>query len=121
LVTSYPQFPLLAGVLASAAADELIVSESTGRPRPGTALLLVAGTALFLAGRTLMPVITRRSVPWTCVAGLVVLVAVKPAAAGLPAYALTAAVDLVLLSITLADLAAARLAARRNAGGRQGP
>lgn len=120
LVTSYPQFPLLAGVLASAAADELIVSQSTGRARQGTALLLVAGTALFLAGRILLPVITRRSVPWMSVAGLVVLVAVRPATAALPAYAVTAAVDLVLLSITLADLAVARLAARRNAGGRPG-
>ncbi|WP_203921406.1 low temperature requirement protein A [Rugosimonospora africana] len=120
LVTSYPQFLLLGGVLASAAGDELIVAQSTGSARLGTAMLLVSGTGLFLAGRILLPVITRRSVPRMSVGGLVVLPAVIPATAALPAYAVTAAVDLILLSITLADLAVARWAARRGSGGPAG-
>lgn len=120
LGTSYLQLILLAGVLTTAAGNELIIGQQSGSIRQASAVALVGGTALFLISRILMPVVTCHVVPRAYLAGLIALIAVVPATASLPPYSATAGVDLILIAIITVDVVLKRRGARQVAGGRPG-
>lgn len=108
LVAGYLHLMLLAGILATAAGSEMIILGAAGANLTSYAHILGAGAFLFLLSRVLETVICDRRVPWTRVAGLVAMVAVKPVTIHLPPVATAAAVDLILLLIAIVDRARAR-------------
>lgn len=108
LVAGYLHLMLLAGILATAAGNEMIILGAAGANLTSYAHILGAGAFLFLLSRVLETVICDRRVPWTRVVGLVAMVAVKPVTIHLPPVATAAAVDLILLLIAVVDRARAR-------------
>ena len=105
LVAGYLHLMLLAGILASAAGNEMIITGAAGGNLSAYAHLVAGGAVLFLLSRVLMTVVTDRRVPWSRVVGLVAMIAVKPVTLHLPPIATTAAVDLILLLIAVIDRA----------------
>jgi low temperature requirement protein LtrA len=108
LVAGYLHLMLLAGVLATAAGNEMIIMDAAGANLSTYARILGAGAFLFLLSRVLITVICDRVVPWSRVVGLVAMVAVKPVTIHLPPVATAAAVDLILLLIAVVDRARSR-------------
>lgn len=108
LVAGYLHLMLLAGILATAAGNEMIITGAAGANLTTYAHILGAGAFLFLLSRVLMAVMCERRVPWSRVVGLVAMVAVKPVTIHLPPVATAAAVDLILLLIAVADRAPSR-------------
>jgi low temperature requirement protein LtrA len=108
LVAGYLHLMLLAGILATAAGNEMIILGASGANLSTYAHILGAGAFLFLLSRVLMTVMTDHRVPWSRVVGLVAMVAVKPLTIHLPPVATAAAVDLILLLIAVVDRARSR-------------
>ena len=105
LVAGYLHLMLLAGILASAAGNEMIILGAARANLTAYAHILGGGAFLFLLSRVLATLVCDRQVAWSRVVGLVAMVAVKPVTIHLPPVATTAAVDLILLAIAVTDRA----------------
>jgi low temperature requirement protein LtrA len=94
---------VLAGILATAVGNEMIILGATGKNQTAYAHILGAGAFVYLLSRVLPAVIADHRMPWSRVVGLVAMVGVKPVTIHLPPIATTAAVDLILLLIAVTD------------------
>jgi low temperature requirement protein LtrA len=103
VVAGYVHLMVLAGILATAVGNEMIILGATGKNQTAFAHILGAGAFVYLLSRVLPAVIADHRMPWSRVVGLVAMVGVKPVTIHLPPIATTAAVDLILLLIAVTD------------------
>ncbi|MEV1332739.1 low temperature requirement protein A [Micromonospora costi] len=98
--TGYLHLAMIAGVVATAAGAELIIAHPD---EPGTAGVIVAGPALFLAGRLLLSAAIHRRLSWTRLAGLPAIVVAGLLTRDHPLLAAAAATTGVLLVVAVLD------------------
>ena len=101
---TYGHIPMVAGIIVSAVADELVIAHPTGHTTAGTAAVVLGGSAIFLAGHLLFTrnVFGRWSRPrLTALALLAALAAVYPL---LSPILLALAALLVLIMVIAWDL-----------------
>lgn len=92
---------MVGGIIVIAVAIALMIKHAT-EPVPLPALLmLVGGPAVYLAGNSLFNYALSAQIPWSRLAGILVLLVLAPVAAGLTALALGAAVAVLLLVLAL--------------------
>lgn len=107
LAFTYAHIPIIAGIVLSAVASELIIAEPGHHVTAGQAAAIVGGPALFLAGNAWFKAVTGRFVPLSHLAGLGLLAAtaaLSPALTLLGQGALAAAVLVVVALWELASL-----------------
>lgn len=78
LVYTYVHFLIIAGVVVTAVADELILSHAHGHIGIGTLVAVVGGPALYLVGNILFKTLTFNSHPLSHYAGLALLICLVP-------------------------------------------
>jgi low temperature requirement protein LtrA len=112
---TYFHLPMVAGIIAVAASDEITVAHPL---EPGTfayIMLVLAGTALFLAGQALFKLALSELLPWSPwsrVVAIAALAALIPVGGALPALALSAAATLVVVALGAWDTVTERRRAR---------
>ena len=100
---TYLHLPIVAGIILAAVGDELmILHPGEGLTRAG-ALVVLGGPLLFLAGETLFRARMVRSVNRLRVGAMAVLVALAAIATSVPALALGAVVNGVLVALALLE------------------
>jgi low temperature requirement protein LtrA len=99
---------MVAGIVAIAVGDELVIDHPFGHPPPAWAAVILGGPALFLAGRAIFEYAVFGRVSRDRVAGVLVLAAISPATIFLPPVLVAAAAALVLAGIAVSDAARAR-------------
>jgi low temperature requirement protein LtrA len=104
----YFHIPIVAGIIAVAAADELVLAHPGETGTPASVSLILGGTALFLAGHGLFSWVVTGSVPWSRFAAVAALVALAPLGPAVPALALSAAAALVVILLAAWDSIAHR-------------
>jgi low temperature requirement protein LtrA len=109
----YIHIPIVAGIIAVAAADELVLAHPGDPGTLATVSLILGGTALFLAGHGLFVWAVSGCVPWSRLAGIAVLAALAPLGPSLPALALSAAAALVVVLLAAWDSVAHRRDGRK--------
>ena len=103
LITGYLHLVLTAGILTTAAGNELIIGHADRPNRASFVVVPVAGLVLFLAGRILLTAVTNHRLSWPRLGGMLVVVAVAPAVLHLPPAAVPAIIDAVLIAVAVAD------------------
>ena len=98
---TYLHLPIIAGVIAVAVADELLIAHPGDPFATAGAAMVLGGPALFLLGETLFRVRMIRSANRKRVAAIVVLALLWPLASSVSAVALTAIVAGVLTALAL--------------------
>jgi low temperature requirement protein LtrA len=111
----YCHIPIVAGIIAVAAADELVLAHPEDPGTAASVALILGGTALFLAGHGLFVWAVSGSVPWTRFAAIVALAALAPVGPSLPALALSAAAAAVVVVLGAWDSIAHRGRPKRRA------
>jgi low temperature requirement protein LtrA len=99
LAYTYMHIPLVAGIVLSAAGDELVLAHPDGHVTAITATVLIGGPALFLAGALLFKFSIFRIVAPSRAGGLVLLIALIPAAQFTTPLGLTALTSGVLVAV----------------------
>lgn len=100
---------MIMGIVSTAVGHELVQHHPTGRTYPTWLAVIVGGPALYLVGRALLEHVVFSRVSAPRVLGVAALLLLTIPLAFAPALAAVAAVPVVLLAITLADI-------RRSAG-----
>ncbi|MGW2624734.1 low temperature requirement protein A [Micromonospora taraxaci] len=95
-VAPYTHLVMLAGVVGTAAAFDLVVSQPTGTTPVQWLLLIVGGPALFVVGRALFTLLVSTHVPWWRMSCLLVPLLVLPWAGDWPPVLVVVAVALGL-------------------------
>jgi low temperature requirement protein LtrA len=108
LVAGYLHLLLLAGVLSAGAGHDMVIAHTGASSKENFRIVVLAGSALFLAWRSLTVVAAAHRWPRWPPLGLLALVAVAPATAHLPLIAASVAVNLVLLAIAMAERSMSR-------------
>jgi len=98
LAYTYFHLPLVAGVVVTAVGDELALSHPLGHVDVKTALVLLGGPALYLAGDMLFRSATVKA-PRSHVGGLLALVLLAPAAGAMTPMTLSLATSAVLVAV----------------------
>jgi low temperature requirement protein LtrA len=96
---TYVHLLLVAGIIVSAVADELVLKHPHGHADAKTTFVLIGGPALYLIGNLLFKWVTAGWPPLSHLAGLALLVALVAAAAHVPVLALGAAASLILVVV----------------------
>ena len=112
---TYFHLPMVAGIIAVAASDELTVAHPREPGTVGFIMLVLGGTALFLAGQALFKVAVSGLLPWSPwsrVVAISALATLIPVAGALPALALSAAATLVVVVLGAWDTLTERRHAR---------
>lgn len=104
----YAHLTMIAGIVAIAVGDELVVAHPFGHTEPAWMLVMFGGPALFLVGRTIFEYGVFGRVSRSRLAGVLVLAAVAPAGIVLPPLAVAIAPVLVLAAIAWLDAARVR-------------
>lgn len=94
---------IVAGIIVSAAADEVVLAHPTARGVMSTAWLVVGGVALFLAGHAVFKAVVWRVVSWPRVIAVVVLAALLVLAPHVTAIVLGLATLTVVIAVAVAD------------------
>jgi low temperature requirement protein LtrA len=102
---------MVAGIIVSAAADDLVLSHPGETASTAAAWLILGGPALYLAGHAAFKAVVWRYVPRTRVAGIVVLALLGIPARFIPELGLAVCAAAVVLAVAAADYVP-RLAAR---------
>ncbi|WCN78998.1 low temperature requirement protein A [Micromonospora sp. LH3U1] len=92
----YTHLVMLAGVVGTAAAFDLVVARPTGTTPARWLMLIVGGPTLFVIGRVLFTLLVSTVVPWRRMAWLPLPLLVLPWAGGWPPVLVTATVALGL-------------------------
>jgi len=93
---------MIAGIIAIAAGDRRVLANPLGTADAATGLMLLGGSALFLAGHALFKAVLWHSWPWTRLAAIVALAVLTPVALRVPGLAVSAfAVAVVALVVIL--------------------
>lgn len=94
---------IVAGIIVTAAADELVLASPGARGRITIAWLTVGGVALFLGGHAIFKAIVWRVVSWPRVVAVAVLFALLLLAPHVTALTLGVVVLAVVIAVTVAD------------------
>ena len=99
----WAQVPIVAGIIAAAAGDRLLLARPTQPAGVATASILLGGTAIFLAGHALFKLAIWHHVSRSHVAAIILLLVLIPIAVFLPGLAV-AALAIVGLGVVAAAL-----------------
>ncbi|WP_406038693.1 low temperature requirement protein A [Micromonospora sp. NBC_00898] len=102
-LVSYAHLVMLASLVAASVGAELVIDDPLGRPRATATVTILGGTALFLAGRTLLDYLVFGRVYRSCVIGLLALACLLPPMLLLPPLVNGFAAGTVLTGIVIAD------------------
>jgi low temperature requirement protein LtrA len=105
---TYFHIPMIAGIIAVAAADELTVAHPADRGTAALAALFLGGTALFLGGHALFKWAVFGVLSLPRVVAIAALVALIPVGFVVPALALGVAVALIVAALAVWDTLAYR-------------
>jgi low temperature requirement protein LtrA len=105
---TYFHLPMIAGIIAVAAADELTVAHPVEHGTAASVALTLGGTALFLAGHGLFKWAVFGMLSWPRVVAIAALIALIPAGFVVPALALGVAVVLIVAALAVWDTLAYR-------------
>lgn len=94
---------IVGGIIAAAAADQLVLRHPQARGDLPTTLLVLGGVALFLGGHGIFKAIVFRVVPWSRVAAVLALVLLLPVAPHVSALALGIATLVVVVAVAITD------------------
>jgi low temperature requirement protein LtrA len=100
---TYFHLPMIAGVIAVAASDELTVAHPGDPGTFASVSLTLGGAALFVAGNGLFLWAVSGRLLWSRLAAVVALAALVPAGFALPALALSGAAALVVVLLAIVD------------------
>jgi len=98
---TYLHIPIVAGIIVCAVADELVLHHPGGHTDLKTALVVLGGPALYLAGNALFKRLTAPRLPLSHLVGLSVLALLAFAVPVLPPLALSACTTAVLLLVAV--------------------
>ena len=104
----YFHIPIIAGIIAVAAADELVLAHPGEHGTPASVSLILGGTALFLAGHGLFLWAVSGRVPWSRFAAVAALATLAPLGPAMPALALSAVAAVVVVLLAAWDSIAYR-------------
>ncbi|MER6590868.1 low temperature requirement protein A [Micromonospora purpureochromogenes] len=99
---------MVAGIIAIAVGDELVITHPLGHPDSAWIAVILGGPALFLAGRAIFEYAVFGRVSLPRVIGVLALVALTPAMRPVPPLAVATAAALVLTGVAVADAARTR-------------
>ncbi len=94
---------MVAGIIVVAAADDIVLSAPGARAGLATALLILGGTGLFLAGHAAFKAVVWRTVPVPRLAALAVLALLGLVAPHVTVLALAACAAAVVAGVVVAD------------------
>jgi low temperature requirement protein LtrA len=94
---------MVAGIIVTAAADEVTLADPDEVGRAAAAWLILGGVALFLAGHAAFKAVIWRRVPWTRIGAVAVLALLGLAAPHLSALALGGCAAAVVLAVAVLD------------------
>jgi low temperature requirement protein LtrA len=100
---TYFHLPMVAGVIAIAAADELTVAHPGEHGTTSSIALILGGTALFLAGHAFFKRAVFRVLPWSHVVAIAALIALIPVGFEIPALALSGVAGLIVVVLAVWD------------------
>jgi len=100
---TYFHVPIIAGIIVSAAADEIVIAHPADGATSTTAALILGGPMLYLAGIVLFKQALWRLISWPRVVAIGALVLLTPLAAVSAVLALSAAATAVLVGLALWD------------------
>jgi low temperature requirement protein LtrA len=95
---------MVAGIIVTAAADELVVKHPGGTVHADVSWLILSGTGLFLLGHAAFKATVWRVVPWGRIAGIVVLALLGLLTGHVSALLLDVAAGLVAIAVAASDL-----------------
>ncbi len=99
LAYTYMHLPIVAGIIVSAVADELVLAHPSGHSDPGTIAAILGGPALYLAGNILFKRATAERLPLSHLGGLVLLAVLATVATLVSPLVTAAATTLVLVLV----------------------
>src|ERR687893_90618 len=100
---TYFHLPMIAGIIAVAAADELIVAHPGEHGTPTSVTLMFGGTALFVAGHAFFKWAVFGQVPWSRLVAVLALAVLIPVGFAIPALALAIAAALIVVGVAAWD------------------
>ncbi len=98
---TYSHVLMIAGIIAVAAADEIIVAHPGVQGTLASVALTLGGTGLFVAGQALFKWAVFGVPPWSRVVALAALIALVPAGFAIPALALSGAAGLIVAGLAV--------------------
>ncbi|MFC8617283.1 low temperature requirement protein A [Micromonospora purpureochromogenes] len=107
-LVSYAHLVMLAGLVVTSVGAQLVIDDPLGHPRPATTVTILGGTALFLAGRTLLQYLVYDQISRSRCIGLLALACLLPPMLLLPPLINALAGATVLTGIVIADNIRAR-------------
>ncbi|SCG66050.1 Low temperature requirement protein LtrA [Micromonospora inositola] len=108
IATVYAHVIMAAGIVTIAVGDELVITHPLGHPNPAWIAVILAGPALFLAGRAIFEYAVFGRVSRSRVIGALALIALTPAMTLVPPLAVATTAALILAGVAVADAVRAR-------------
>jgi low temperature requirement protein LtrA len=100
---TYFHLPMIAGIIAVAAADELTVAHPGDRGTASSVALTLGGTALFLVGHAFFKWAVFGMLPWSHVVAIAALAALIPVGFAIPTLVLSGAAGLIVVVLAAWD------------------
>ena len=100
---TYFHLPMIAGIIAVAAADELTVAHPGDRGTASSVALTLGGTALFLVGHAFFKWAVFGVLPWSHVVAIAALAALTPVGFAIPTLVLSGAAGLIVVVLAAWD------------------
>ncbi|HET6658554.1 MAG TPA: low temperature requirement protein A [Rubrobacter sp.] len=100
---TYFHLPMIAGIIAVAASDELTVAHPGDPGTAASVVLTIGGTALFLAGHAFFKWAVFGVLPWSRAVAIAALVGLMPVGFALPTLALSSAAVLIVVALAAWD------------------
>jgi low temperature requirement protein LtrA len=100
---TYFHMPMIAGIIAIAAADELIVAHPGEPGTLASITLTLGGTALFLAGQAFFKWAVFGVLPWSRAVAVAALMALIPVGFAMPTLALSGTAGLIVVGLAVWD------------------
>ena len=100
---TYFHLPMIAGIIAVAAADELTVAHPGEPGTLASITLTLGGTALFLAGHAFFKWAVFGMLPWSRAVAVAALMVLIPAGFAMPTLALSGAAGLIVVGLAVWD------------------
>jgi low temperature requirement protein LtrA len=110
---TYIHLPMIAGIVVTAVGDELQIAHPLGHATPETAIALLGGPALFLAGHALFKYVVFSVVSIPRLVAVVLLVLVGIVGQEWPPLAIATVALLILVGVAVADVRTAHYRAQR--------
>jgi low temperature requirement protein LtrA len=98
---TYSHVPMIAGIIAVAAADELVVAHPGVQGTLASVALTLGGMGLFVAGQALFKWTVSGVLSWSRVVALAAFIALVPAGFAIPALALSGAAGLIVAGLAV--------------------